>query len=117
MLQYIWRAFIFSPVLLACIAVTPGNAQSYLYQRANYPTGNNPAGIAVADLNGDHRPDLAVANFNDNTVSILLANSDGTFAPKMDFATGASPAALLIADFNGDGNLDIATANENDDSV
>ena len=117
MLQYIWRAFIFSFVLLACIAVTPGNAQSYLYQRANYPTGNNPAGIAVADVNGDHRPDLAVANFNDNTVSILLANSDGTFAPKMDFATGASPAALLIADFNGDGNLDIATANENDDSV
>jgi hypothetical protein len=110
-----WRGF----VLLAFSALTAisGHAQSYLYERANYPTGNNPAGIAVADFNGDHRPDLAVTNFNDNTVSILLANADGTFAPKMDLATGASPAALLIADFNGDGYLDIATANENDDSI
>ena len=55
----------------------------YLY-RAVDSTGSDhrrakmPAGLAVADFNGDGRPDLAVANnFPGGTVSILLGNGDG----------------------------------------
>jgi hypothetical protein len=37
-------------------------------------TGNDPVSIAVGDLNGDGIPDLAVVNYNDNTITILLCD-------------------------------------------
>ena len=41
---------------------------------ANFATGAGPEGIAVADFNADARPDLAIPNLSDMTVSILLAD-------------------------------------------
>ena len=38
-------------------------------------TGTNPVGVTVANLNGDGRPDLVVANKGSNDVSILLNQS------------------------------------------
>src|SRR5262249_42138316 len=35
-----------------------------------FATGAHPSSVAVGDLNGDGRPDLAIANFFDNTVSV-----------------------------------------------
>ena len=48
-----------------------------------------PQSVAIGDLNGDGKPDLAVAIYNSNVVSVLLGNGDGTFAPRTDFATGS----------------------------
>ena len=71
-----------------------------------------PQSVAVADLNGDGLPDLAVANGNDFTVSVFLNQGDGgTFAPAATYFTGKWPASVVAADFNGDGALDLATAN------
>ena len=39
---------------------------------SNYAVGNHPLSVAVGDFNADGRPDLAVANFNSNNVSVLL---------------------------------------------
>ncbi|MBL7865248.1 MAG: VCBS repeat-containing protein, partial [Cyclobacteriaceae bacterium] len=41
---------------------------------ASFPitTGNFPAGIQIADLDGDHRPELIVSNMNSNTFSVYL---------------------------------------------
>jgi hypothetical protein len=77
--------------------------------------GNCPFGVAVADFNGDGKLDLAVANWYDNTVSILLGNGDGTFtpAPGSPVAAGGTPMALAVGDFNGHGKLDLAVADEN----
>jgi len=77
------------------------------------PVGTCPFGVAVGAFNGDGKLDLAVANGNDNTVSILLGNGDGTFtpAPGSPVATGRTPMALAVGDFNGDGKLDLAAAN------
>jgi Abnormal spindle-like microcephaly-assoc'd, ASPM-SPD-2-Hydin/FG-GAP repeat len=38
----------------------------------DYPVGLSPNGLAAADLNGDGGPDLAVANSESGTVSLLL---------------------------------------------
>lgn len=37
-----------------------------------YATGAAPTGIVTGDINGDGKPDLAITNQSDNTVSILI---------------------------------------------
>jgi hypothetical protein len=85
-------------------------AQNYLFDRAGFATGNDPAGVIVADFSHDRRLDLAVTNLVDNTVSVLLGTRGGGFAAKVDYATGLSPAALIAADFRGDGKVDLASS-------
>ncbi|MGC2163812.1 MAG: FG-GAP-like repeat-containing protein [Silvibacterium sp.] len=82
--------------------------------------GQGPTGIVSADFNGDGFPDLAVANFTDNTVWILTGDPQhpGQFlSPKTVSATGHSPTSLAVADFNGDGIPDLAVSNWADGTV
>ena len=74
----------------------------------SYAAGTNPQWVTVADVNHDGKLDLLVANFTDNTVSVLLGNGDETFQHKMDFPTGANPSSIAVGDFDADGNLDLA---------
>jgi hypothetical protein len=67
--------------------------------------------VAVGDFNGDGKPDLAVANWNSNSVSVLLGNGDGSFQAAQDFGAGISPESVAVGDFNGDGKPDLAVAN------
>src|SRR5205814_1914064 len=85
--------------------------------KVDYPTGSNPVSVAAADLNGDGKPDLAVANLGGNTVSVLLNNGNGTFAARVDYTTGSTPWSVAAADLNGDGKPDVAVANINDNTV
>src|SRR5262245_24362133 len=77
----------------------------------SYAAGLSPVAVALGDFNNDSRLDLAVVNSGGNSVSVLLAQPDGTFGPGLNAATGVGPLSLAVGDFNGDGNLDIATAN------
>ena len=83
------------------------------------PVGSEPDAIVAGDFTGDGRTDLAVANYDDNTVSVLLGNGDGTFQPQVTYAVGVSPRAIVAGDFNGDDRTDLAVANygSNDVSV
>lgn len=69
----------------------------------DYTVGMSPTAVAVGDLNGDGKPDLAVANFNNQNVSVMLGTGDGTFSAKVDYVVGGSPIAIVIADLNSDG--------------
>lgn len=107
--------FLFVAVVGASI---PGaRAQSYVFGRADFATGNSPVAIVTGDFNGDGKPDLAVADQSANTVSILLGEPSGAFAAKTDYAVGTSPSALAAGDFNGDGKLDLAVTNAGDGTV
>ena len=62
----------------------------------------------MSDFNGDGIPDLAVANWDDTTVTILLGNGDGTFTAATTSPEIDSPTSVTVGDFNGDGKADLA---------
>ena len=79
--------------------------------------GTGAYSVALGDMNGDGKADLAVANFGSNNVSVLLNNGDGSFGAAANFVTGMTPTAVAVADLNGDGKADLAVTNENDNNV
>jgi hypothetical protein len=102
------------------VSVLLGNGDGTFQPQVQYTVGMAPKSVAVADLNGDGIPDLAVANFcgitADNctsagTVSILLGRGDGTFQSAVNYDTGYQPQSVVVGDFNNDGIPDMAAAN------
>ncbi|MFT3937039.1 MAG: FG-GAP-like repeat-containing protein [Chitinophagaceae bacterium] len=82
--------------------------------KQDYATGTNPIGIAIADLDGDGKPDIAVVNSLSNTVSIFKNTSNGTtlsFEARPDIATGVLPQSLALSDVDGDGKPDLTVVN------
>jgi len=76
-----------------------------------YHVGGFDASLAVADVNGDGRPDLLVTD-NGGSVNVLLGNGDGTFQAPVAYNSGGSPARwVALADLNGDGKPDLVVAN------
>ncbi len=80
-----------------------------------------PFSLAFGDIDGDGKPDLAVANHDPGNattaVSVLLGNGDGTLKTKVDFAAGTGPYSVITADLNSDGKLDLAVANVYSDNL
>ena len=88
-----------------------------------YKTGLGPTSVAIADFDGDGKPDLAVTNFNAKTFSVLRNKVAGnvidttSFAAKVDFTTGTGPHALAVGDLNNDGKPDIVVANQGSNTI
>lgn len=85
-----------------------------------FTVGSSPRALAVADIDGDGKVDIAVANLGSNTVSVLRNNSTGgnvSFFSAVTFLTGALPIYVTAADIDGDGKVDLATANYTDGNV
>lgn len=72
-----------------------------------YPVGSDIRSVATADFDGDGRPDLAVANADASTVSVLLKVGRGAPAIINTYAVGTFPISMATGDFTGDGVPDI----------
>ena len=85
--------------------------------------GVQPLAVAVADVNGDGKPDIVVANScvsvtgtagctTDGSVAVLLGNGDGTFQTAVSYDSGGFFARwVVIADINLDGKPDLIVVN------
>ena len=101
------------------VAVLLGNGDGTFQKAVIYHSGGyNAFGLALADVNGDGRPDVIVTNecattsCTNSSVSILLGNGDGTFQKAVNYNSGGySSFSVTIADVNGDGKPDVVVTN------
>ncbi len=69
------------------------------------------SGVAVADFNGDGKPDVVAAADFSSSVYLMINNGSQGFLPPVTFSTGGATGALAIGDFNNDQKADVVTAN------
>ena len=81
------------------------------WSEKDYPTGVDSDSVTAADMNGDGRLDLVVANGFSSSISILLnqgTSASSLFAPAFRYTPGPSlPIYVGVADLNEDGRPDI----------
>jgi hypothetical protein len=102
------------------VGVLIANADGTVQPYVSYDSGGIAASsVAIADVNGDGRLDLVVANqcvstadCSNGVVGVLLGNGDGTFQPTVTYVAGYGADALAVADLNGDGHPDLVVANQ-----
>ncbi len=83
----------------------------------NTPVGDTPRAVLSGDFDEDGKADLAVANYQGQSVTILLGNGNGEFSRAGDHYSGRGPWGLAIGDFNEDGHQDLAVGNKVSDDL
>lgn len=77
--------------------------------------GTTLSSIAVADVNGDGKPDIVSANYNNasnSTVTVLVGNGDGSFQSAITSSAPIDASCLTVADVKGDGKADALVCSE-----
>ncbi len=75
------------------------------------PVNTQASPSEPTDFDRDENADLAIANIATQSISILLGNGDGTYAPQQEVTVGSSPRGISVLDIDGDGDIDIANTN------
>jgi len=102
------------------VSVLLGKGGGGFASPVRYPVrgqGNIPSGITSAELNGDGKLDVAVANLNFGNVSVLLGKGKGVFGRAEPFGVDGEPSRIINADFNDDDKPDLAAAKLGPDEV
>jgi hypothetical protein len=92
------------------------NASS-LATPVSFTTGNTPYRLALGDIDMDGKLDIAVSNFNANTVSLYLNTTSvgvinsSSFATPYTLTVGLRPIGVEISDLNGDTKPELVVVN------
>jgi hypothetical protein len=87
-----------------------GDGHGKFRDRKTYKLAGAPFGIAAADLNGDHSPDLAVTQLDNGTVAVLMNDGAGHFLKPVRYTWNGAPLDVKIADLRHDGRQDLVVA-------
>jgi hypothetical protein len=122
-------------VIAALASAAPATAATFSFSRTDYVIGSWTSGqqvsqagsgtglqdkpLALADFNGDGKPDIAVSDYEPDRVHILLNNGSGGFAEASGspFSVCHSPDSLLAGDFNADGKQDLLVDCSTEDAI
>jgi len=68
--------------------------------------------VAIGDVNGDKKPDLATTHINNQLVSVLIGDGRGNFAEAAGspFEIGQAAHSIGLVDLNRDGHADLVAA-------
>lgn len=77
-----------------------------------YDIGEGILDFAVADLNGDALPDIAVPDNINGLTTILMNDGQGAFQETAIYDTGESSTGVTAADLNGDSYIDLAISQQ-----
>lgn len=93
-----------------CLLSGAGWAQLTYKTTSDTSFSGNSGGMAVADINRDGLPDVAV--IADTTLSVMFNHGGGAFGPPHNTAlpTGSMSVQMLAADMNNDGKIDLVIA-------
>ncbi|HUI09547.1 MAG TPA: FG-GAP-like repeat-containing protein [Bacteroidota bacterium] len=91
---------------------TPGNVS---FAPSVDITGfDNPWSVAIGDIDGDGRPDIAVGSYVANVVSVVRNTGTAghiSFGPSLDLAPGSLSWNIALGDVDGDGKADLVVPN------
>ena len=101
-----------------------GSSISFTSPGSQYPTGSGtstsyPKAIAITDLDGDGKPDLAIAN-SDSTITVYKNNSTAgalSFTNRQNYTIGGGALSIAAGDLDGDGKPDLISANKSANTV
>lgn len=82
-------------------------------QSSTIAATGNFINLKAGDFNGDNKNDIVLTNAAQNTVALLLNQTDGqtiSFGSTLEIDTNDGPWGLDFGDLNGDGMLDIAVS-------
>ena len=92
-----------------------GSARSFV-AAYDIAVGLGPFELTTADFNRDGIPDLAVANADAHTISILRGQASGGFI-RTDIRAPSGPRGIATADLNKDGRADLIVTGWNSNTL
>ncbi|MBX7186270.1 MAG: FG-GAP-like repeat-containing protein [Vicinamibacteria bacterium] len=102
----------------ATVSIFVNDGFGALVPKATHPVGTAPLAIASGGFNPDAFPDLVVANSADDTVTVMLLDSDSNLlVPSVTYLVGDAPSSVAAADLNGDTFPDLVVTNKGSNNV
>src|SRR5262249_38980657 len=100
------------------IFINDGSSPTPNFTRVSFAADLQPIGVLCADLNGDGRLDIAIANHLSLDFSVYYQTTPGSLDERfVPVATGAAPSLIEAGDVDGDGVPEIVVPNSSDNTV